>query len=753
MNLMHTIITHTLRVPVDHAGTEGCRVNMLVLNLDEALMKSGFKLSADLIRALTSCPVSEVQTICESLIPAVKELIGDNVKHNPYFIDFPHNIPTTEEHWHDCLVDAFCTGAVDPISVLVNHQTINLLDLPKYGRYQHTYEDMLNAHEDLLSHAKGRITVLHLGETLQRESWKLYTELGDSTVPLSDEGRDMLVGLAEVCINDIIQPDFPIRENKALVNAVRVAHIEKLIPIAPSMGILVDTVTDVLRLACALSDGDVTLATPTKFVSLSRRVRRLLMMALDRVVQLHPGKLHDVMRFREEWKRLGERIHPFDMSYTAWSGAQDVFAVAYGAMAVKTTAGEIQEALNASPPDVAKATRLLKMNPGNFMRSVDNLLVKSDQHPLNQKLVLHNIEAVLPKVSARVMLSLGEHLINRVDDGMPQSQANNRMFTNTKGKTWITWETRPWLRSDDVDKCSNLIADEIVTRLPNIGTLIVDRHVEGLALPLTEKGKGTGFNIMPVGSVTELSEDPELNILRFFTHWHQNHQRTDYDLGAIMLDENFKMLCHVSWTSLRQGGFAYYSGDLVRAPNGATEFIDIKLDNVPPECRYIVPQVNLYSGESFADAKESMFGFMMRTEFGKGKPFEPSTVRYRSDMRGVGEISSPVMFMKGTGDKWYAKWMHFFLKGHANYNTIEGNKASTSMLLRAVAKRSYITVGVMTRLMRRKSANTVSWATPNMDKLKDTYGPYVYVGIDVPGGLPDGTKVYSLSNLHELVPK
>lgn len=31
-------------------------------------------------------------------------------------------------------------------------------------------------------------------------------------------------------------------------------------------------------------------------------------------------------------------------------------------------------------------------------------------------------------------------------------------------------------------------------------------------------------------------------------------------------------------------------------------------------------------------------------------------------------------------------------------------------------------------------------------------GPVTYIGLDAPEGLPEGSKVYTLSNLHELIP-
>ena len=68
----------------------------------------------------------------------------------------------------------------------------------------------------------------------------------------------------------------------------------------------VETATDALRLAVALSGGDVSLTTATtRFAPMKRGVRRLLLRLLDRA----PNAVEDVMRHAERWKRLAEVLH------------------------------------------------------------------------------------------------------------------------------------------------------------------------------------------------------------------------------------------------------------------------------------------------------------------------------------------------------------------------------------------------------------------------------------------------------------
>ena len=125
--------------------------------------------------------------------------------------------------------------------------------------------------------------------------------------------------------------EIPVRESRAIINAVRVRANA-----AP----LVTTVTDVLRLACELSGGDASLRTATRFRSLPRRQRETLVAALDAAIGADTPKLADVNQHAERWKRLGERIHPHE--FDRYPQAQAVFAVARGEKRARSLAGQVE---------------------------------------------------------------------------------------------------------------------------------------------------------------------------------------------------------------------------------------------------------------------------------------------------------------------------------------------------------------------------------------------------------------------------
>jgi hypothetical protein len=197
----------------------------------------------------------------------------------------------------------------------------------------------------------------------------------------------------------------------------------------------------------------------------------------------------------------------------------------------------------------------------------------------------------------------------------------------------------------------------------------------------------------------------------------------------------------VSWTNFERGG-ASYSGDLTEAPHGATEFVDIPLESFDAE--YVVPQVNVYSGEGFNDVAESMFGWMTRDRAQAGAPFEARTVRTRSDLRGTGRVALPIVFVRGSAGDWAATWLHLYLSGSPRFNQLETNHASTSVLVRGLVRRRYLTVGYLVELMR--GAGTVVTTPERCD------GPVTYIGLHRPEGLPEGSTVITLETLSQLVP-
>jgi hypothetical protein len=699
-SLESLVIVRRLRVPIGTPAESGPGWGEVVARqLDAALLSVGFTCSPALLERLGRLPGETVIDLGVRVLAAVRALVGDHVQHNAYFIDFPKNVPDTLEFWAGLLLDSM----VGPAADRVQPATLNLLTLPGYGRYQHGYADLLAAHAELVPLAADRVTVLELGGSLEEEARELYFSLAGSEAPLAEEDLAALRLLASFCAEE---PErIPVRENRAVVNEVRLAAGRPL---------LVDTVTDVLRLACGCSGGDVTLAVPTKLRSFRRAERRALMRALDAVAT--PAKLGDVPRYREQWKRLGERLHPHE--YPHFPRAAQVFEVARGTRQAAGIDSRVEAALASGRTE--EAVELLAHAPGALLRRLDHLLRIAP----SPDAVLAAAEQAMAGASCRVLLSLREHLQNRL------APAAGRVFTNRHGRAWTDPDARSPLDEEVVARTLALLDEEITRRLPDLGELIVDPGVLDVALPLSGKAVAPGLGLLPRGSLSPVHGE----LLRFFVHWRESERRTDYDLSALMLDAAYDNPTHISWTN-HANGFAVYSGDLTEASDGASEFVDIRLAQATQPI--IIPQVNIYAGERFDEAAEAFFGYMTRDSAQEGRPFEPRTVRMKSDLRGSGRIALPLAFLRGDDGEWRVKWLHVYLTGFPGFNQVEGNQVTASLLVRSIVERDYLNVGYLTGLLRAKASPA---------------GNVTYIGLETPADLPPGARVYTPATLHELIP-
>ncbi len=100
--------------------------------------------------------------------------------------------------------------------------------------------------------------------------------------------------------------------------------------------------------------------------------------------------------------------------------------------------------------------------------------------------------------------------------------------------------------------------------------------------------------------------------------------------------------------------------------------------------------------------------------------------------------------MRGDDGRWAAKWMHLHLKGRQKFNRVEGNRVTTSMLVRGIVEHRYLTIGYLTDLF--DADKTSLWDGQAPDE------PVTYIGFERPEGLHENSQVFTLENLGDLVP-
>jgi hypothetical protein len=90
---------------------------------------------------------------------------------------------------------------------------------------------------------------------------------------------------------------------------------------------------------------------------------------------------------------------------------------------------------------------------------------------------------------------------------------------------------------------------------------------------------------------------------------------------------------------------AHHSGDIVDAPKGAAEFIDIgRACCLKQQVRFVVMCVNSFTQQSYCDLPECYAGWMARQEANSGEIFEPSTVVDKVDIASDTKFCLPAIF-------------------------------------------------------------------------------------------------------------
>lgn len=699
--------------------------------LDAVLMSIGFKCSEPLLTALSNLHPDYVIDVAVRVLGFARQEVGADKQHNVYFIDFPANVPDTMEFWMGLLVegvrqaaaggDTRVRGAVTTTGFIVD-----LLSLPGYGAYQHTYQEMLARHAEFEPLLADRMTILHLGRDIETEARALFAELTGSAVPLNETDLAAVRFLAPAYSTPFAVAAIPVRETRAVVNAER---------LRTGLPMVATTVTDVLRAAAELSGSDVTLAKPPKFASLSRRIRRELMAALE--LAASERSLPDMLRHPEAWKRLAERLHPHE--FGQFPLAQRAFEVARGETDVQSRAGQAEAAFAAGL--AGKAARA--MSPGEFYRSLDRLLREAGGVGGQKLAVVRQAEHLAPEVSGRVLLSVREHLVNRVRTGGP------RVFAGRRGRAWVTADRRSLLDEGVVRDVNGIIDAALVERLPQGGTFVFDPAILGAALPLSGRAQAEGLGSWPRGSVSKLEPGDEL---RLYAYWRENKDRTDYDLSCLFAGPGGG---HgwLSYTNLRNP-FGEHSGDITSAPHGASEFVNIHLPQVPHGV-FIIPQLYVFSGEGFDQVAENFVGYMTRDSAQRGLPFEAATVRMKTVLRGEDKVAMPVVFFRGDDGAWYAKWLNLGLRGATALwggHRVEENRVSTQLLVEGIMARQYLTLRYLADAL--KARNTVALMRDGwQDWLAERpAGPVTYIGIERPEKLPEDAEVFTLGQLGGLVP-
>ncbi|BEL05330.1 hypothetical protein Q0Z83_035210 [Actinoplanes sichuanensis] len=279
---------------------------------------------------------------------------------------------------------------------------------------------------------------------LETDPYTAAVELRDQLVArpgaLNDGDRADLNALIAVTAPgrlDWLPEVVPGRETHALVIAWALRESPQAIDAARKRW---DTVTDVARTVWAYSQGDPGLVDlSTRVRPLPRMLRRAVLAHLDGRGAVNAAE--DMLRHATVWKRIGERLHPFE-KVSHHPAAAVAFAVVRGTRAdrsgplgraivdhaddqlqvsahpdgtvsvrLRSHASLVEQALAAG--DVPGAVRLLTGRPGELWRRLDHLLRAAGDDPDTRDAITAALRQTAPKVAPGVIAASAAQLTKR----------------------------------------------------------------------------------------------------------------------------------------------------------------------------------------------------------------------------------------------------------------------------------------------------------------------------------------------------
>ncbi len=517
--------------------------------LEEDLVQLGYVLSLDLAITIRRLPHQAIQELREWLVATLSTHTGiarpvSRVRAaSPTFgVDPPSAYAARIVGWLRARPKQPCPwcgehktiGALDPCGHLVCKRcwdSVSYGGCPICHRRVTAAEPFLALPSPSGDHRAGhsQLTLLHLAIDVAAVAQARFGKLLSRHAPGSPDERTEIEAMIDTMGDKAIAwlpPRIPnaARRAHALARIWLVSADRSAAAVATASH--VRSATDVLRVAVALMQGDPALASPNRLRSIGRGLRRAVLEALDR---LPLEQVVDHMRRdRGSWKRVGERLHPFEFAERLPSAAlafavvraTDLSIASFGPALIeraqtvptmRVVAGRVLSAAWAGQAegdlargDVIAAVEHLRERPTQLLRRADYVLRVAERtapHAIAHALVA--IGRATRDGDALTLLGLASHIARR---GGPWPR---RVFF-ARGDVLHAWriaDVRTPLRADAIAAIVTAARGELVARARKhklFARAVLDRALGDLPLAAGDPPAIAALACWPRGSEVAL---------------------------------------------------------------------------------------------------------------------------------------------------------------------------------------------------------------------------------------------------------
>lgn len=694
---------------VDTTFSSNVDNTQLVLLICRNIEDFGFVFSRELFDALKYQSQDSLVEIYKQLVVVLTTMVGAHVEHKPFYKNFPQQLSSISE------LELY-------MNALVHYWTDGQW-IPEY------------ANESRFPLEEGTPQVRTIGHGSISDFHQIFIDMMKSKGSLSVNDQELLGWyIQKANSDDLIEqlPEaIPEKETLSLV-------ISKILEFHPDKHALVikyiKTATDILRLVTSLSSGDISLASNAHFRNFTRRERKLLLSLLDNCNNLE----EDMGRYPGKWIRVGEKLHPGDYS-TQFPVAYKVFTKIRNGEDLYSFASEVEKTLKEG--NIERAVKLLEQRPGELSRRLDHL---AREYPQSINALIGSFTNVASQISPQVLLQLMAHFKNR-----NRIMSTRAFFPKGNiAKIQVVENSLPSLSDNFRTQIVSICELELIKRLKlksPLGKVYINPVLKNIVVPIAQRSSSRTLKTYARGSKFALSDS--VHTIRAFIHWknitlekaitgyyldqendeegdnfdrddvvtddsndrdqtENNPQtstaettnrrskpkltqqiRTDIDLSLGLYDADWNYIEHISYTNLRSNHFEglYHSGDIVDAPEGASEFIDMDIKVLNgKKVRYAVFNIYSFTKQGFNEIPECFFGWMNREKPESGEIYEPKTVINKIDLTSPTTICLPVVFDL---EDLKVIWMDVALKSNPVWaNNIESNCSNVVLISKAMVE-------------------------------------------------------------------
>lgn len=470
----------------------------------------------------------------------------------------------------------------------------------------------------------------------------------NSKTPYSTQDKEDVETIIKTYINTntlqyIMPNEIPIKENLVfIINAIINLSDNAENLILNNYSKYFKTYTDVLRLAVAMSNQDISLSSRIRFKKFKRWERRMLLGLFD---SLGNNNHDDLVRHRELFLRLGEHIHPGDYSKKykhAYKNFDDL-RNNYKTLKKRTFNSMKEQAFKNK--DLDTILSLLVKRPGEFTRSLNRVLLLAQELGYDSDIVMKQFkESAYNKVPISTLMTTLNYLENRSSDNKlrvfyPKGQVS---------KAFSIDNNLAPINTEYLLNASETLYDLIVDMLRNkdeLGKVYIDSKLKNYIVPFKLRDSSKTSKQIERGSRFDIED----NNIRFYLHWLDEvdeegcENKTDLDLSLCVLNDELAVIDTLYYGNLSIQG-CIHSGDITKAPadeGGGTEYADIYINELHKNARYIAVLVHSYSMTDFCELPEAFVGYMSIPNNMQIKDYDASLSKLRMDLISKSNIIMP----------------------------------------------------------------------------------------------------------------